>query len=1009
MRSSRVIIFRLFLCGAAATNSGAAPSPAFLTPRADPSFARFGEPVTNWPGTANPLCAFVASTNCSAYTFLTWLMTRDYPAYANAYPCPQLTFSARASRATAEGGPELPAYWESSESDWQWMDGHAFLRATVPLPSGQDSPAVPRPAGVFPNGVCCVQLENPHGAEIEITSPNGTYLTFSDGETNIVFNIEITEPESYLCNIDVYGGDYVTARAAVNPPVQFFSRDLWNYDAENGSHYDRREHFVGVTPDEWQMVALRARVVSTNAVESRLDALAWDLEYWDGAAAATNAAPSATNALDAPLAAPFFERNASCRLNLASLFGSGILMTNAVYTYGAKMIPRWLSDEDLMLIRDCDVAELRRRGAAFGTYSNVWSLGWTQKVTGAVTTGAVESLYEAASAAPYTRRALTATNAYSAMMSVQNTPHADPAAWVDAQALTYHAPGAVSVASNEIAWAAAGTYPVTGTTADGRSARASVTLSGGITDRKLIERQTCAVGTVNALMDAAVLAAVDAAQYPAATNTYAGDPTREWRIRRARCIPSRTYKGSDTRGCIVQSALSPHTYFSATHWDWWYSGTEEFTDSTGRVWRVRTDYGSVVRLADWAASRGISTNGIAEWIGDIVVGAFADGGSIPEDCCPYLMTTNTAARLFATAPVLGWGGTQTAPGWLLPKLVNPYLPPSAAPFRSWVNPRELGRYTSGAVCSRVIATNAAEELTSLPTPEVAQFFMLPWEHGVTGAWDFAPVYGGDSGYPVYLDAMDGAGGLVLVSHHHGHSYGPSYAIAFPLLKAWIEAHGDAVREWDGAAYTNAPPLPYDAEVEWIEANRAGSETFFIDTGYVPSAADVISAEFMDFAAANALTCFSSTYGAWDASPNHWLTVKCSAAGAISVWAFSPYRAVTISGPVNSRIRVELDLPGKTVSFWRNGALVVNKTAASVGAAHADQPAVRLFPTIDSVRARERIYGFSAERGGAAVIDLIPVRFTNGEGETEGAMYDRVSGTLLRNVGTGAFTVGPDKE
>ena len=46
---------------------------------------------------------------------------------------------------------------------------------------------------------------------------------------------------------------------------------------------------------------------------------------------------------------------------------------------------------------------------------------------------------------------------------------------------------------------------------------------------------------------------------------------------------------------------------------------------------------------------------------------------------------------------------------------------------------------------------------------------------------------------------------------------------------------------------------------------------------------------------------------------------------------------------------------------------------------------------------------------ADVRDFIPVRFTNELGQSEGAMYDRVSGQLFRNAGTGSFVIGPDKE
>lgn len=37
-----------------------------------------------------------------------------------------------------------------------------------------------------------------------------------------------------------------------------------------------------------------------------------------------------------------------------------------------------------------------------------------------------------------------------------------------------------------------------------------------------------------------------------------------------------------------------------------------------------------------------------------------------------------------------------------------------------------------------------------------------------------------------------------------------------------------------------------------------------------------------------------------------------------------------------------------------------------------------------------------------ILDIVPVRFTNENGLTEGAMFDKVSKTLFRNAGTGAF-------
>ena len=56
----------------------------------------------------------------------------------------------------------------------------------------------------------------------------------------------------------------------------------------------------------------------------------------------------------------------------------------------------------------------------------------------------------------------------------------------------------------------------------------------------------------------------------------------------------------------------------------------------------------------------------------------------------------------------------------------------------------------------------------------------------------------------------------------------------------------------------------------------------------------------------------------------------------------------------------------------------------------------------------QISSASLSVAGDGVFDFIPVRFTNEQNQSEGAMYDRVSGQLFRNAGTGAFTIGPDK-
>ena len=60
--------------------------------------------------------------------------------------------------------------------------------------------------------------------------------------------------------------------------------------------------------------------------------------------------------------------------------------------------------------------------------------------------------------------------------------------------------------------------------------------------------------------------------------------------------------------------------------------------------------------------------------------------------------------------------------------------------------------------------------------------------------------------------------------------------------------------------------------------------------------------------------------------------------------------------------------------------------------------------------KAKVYSLSMEyQDGTKLLDWIPVRFTNENGETEGAMYDLVSQSLFTNQGTGSFVIGPDVE
>lgn len=64
-----------------------------------------------------------------------------------------------------------------------------------------------------------------------------------------------------------------------------------------------------------------------------------------------------------------------------------------------------------------------------------------------------------------------------------------------------------------------------------------------------------------------------------------------------------------------------------------------------------------------------------------------------------------------------------------------------------------------------------------------------------------------------------------------------------------------------------------------------------------------------------------------------------------------------------------------------------------------------YSDLNTYRARCRY--LSIKTVDCILLDAIAVRFINENGENEGALFDRVSRTLLRNNGSGYLEIGPD--
>ena len=199
--------------------------------------------------------------------------------------------------------------------------------------------------------------------------------------------------------------------------------------------------------------------------------------------------------------------------------------------------------------------------------------------------------------------------------------------------------------------------------------------------------------------------------------------------------------------------------------------------------------------------------------------------------------------------------------------------------------------------------------------------------------------------------------------------------------------GARTAAWAGKA------LPYDAEVEWIR----GDGSAYVDTGFDYSQeTDEVSIEFN--VAGSSAWNRNIILGAYESgSTNFWISI--STGGMLQIIFANSQRSYSITGDA------VVTLVGKTVSAngeqWTfTGDYIASLPLFMFGRNNNG--------AVDNRNSTVKIYSFVARRNGVVILDLIPVKFTNSLGVSEGAMYDRVSDKLFRNQGTGAFVIGPDK-
>lgn len=208
-----------------------------------------------------------------------------------------------------------------------------------------------------------------------------------------------------------------------------------------------------------------------------------------------------------------------------------------------------------------------------------------------------------------------------------------------------------------------------------------------------------------------------------------------------------------------------------------------------------------------------------------------------------------------------------------------------------------------------------------------------------------------------------------------------------------------------ALMTGGAALPYDAEVEYLESTG----TQYINTGVYPGIGDVLECTFK----LGSITIYGALFGcSWTSDgvlPAVWIK---STSKIHALYCGGSFEGSTNTYSTGDVLNLDVSLQSNNLSTYINGVLL-RKTKGS-----ASFPSIpyHIFCTTNAsgsapynaAGSGTKCYGFRIYKGGVLLRDMIPVRFTNENGVTEGAMYDRVSGQLFRNRGTGAFVIGPDK-
>ncbi len=285
-----------------------------------------------------------------------------------------------------------------------------------------------------------------------------------------------------------------------------------------------------------------------------------------------------------------------------------------------------------------------------------------------------------------------------------------------------------------------------------------------------------------------------------------------WTVR----CPCRPTEGHTVQGLRSRNALSPHLMLSARHYcsgaymvdgksyRYNYNGSYlTFRDPIGEtnvsvvsttIWPgmltadspydpVPAPVGVGFPLAAWAVENGWTRSEVtAMHIEDVMVIPVVSG-TIPDACCPYIMSIPAWINHFGGEGTLGaWAFSQTyvgrrAPdGILAGNMMTPCL----------LNLGDMEKNGYGAS-----TWNCAGYAWSATTTRADLLAQRQAMEAQGTAHAFPPIYGGDSSGGIYI--KDGQGRWIMASFFTTIYSGPSISAALPVLKKLCEQYGDTLK------------------------------------------------------------------------------------------------------------------------------------------------------------------------------------------------------------------------